>query len=388
MSVYLDYAATAPVRPEVALEYAEHLTLVGNPSSVHHLGQAARRAVEEAREVVAAAVGCHRSEVVFTSGGTEGDNLAIKGLYWQRNSEDPARRIIVTSAVEHHAVLDTVEWLETQGAEALFVPIDRGGAIDIAWLERLIADRGGEIALISLMLANNETGVVSPLKNVSALANERGIPVHTDAVAAFGHVTVNFADLGVAALTLSGHKIGAPVGVGALIVGRRVKLQAVQQGGGQERKLRPGTLNAAGVKAFAKAAEMALEELDAESARLSSLRDQLANGIKELIPVAEVTAPGKWRIPGNLHLRLPDCSSDSLLFLLDQAKIAVSAGSACTAGVTGVSHVLLGMGFSEQESTGSLRVTLGYNSSEADVKALLTALPNAYEAAKRAGSHN
>ncbi len=388
MSIYLDYAATAPVRPEVALEYARYLTLVGNPSSIHHLGQEARRAVEESREVIAAAVGCHRSEVIFTSGGTEGDNLAIKGLYWQRNSEDAARRIVVTSAVEHHAVLDTVEWLEGQGAEVQFIPVDRTGALDISWLENFLAERGAEVALVTLMLANNETGVVSPLKNVSAIAASYQIPVHTDAVAAFGHVAVNFADLGVAALTISGHKIGAPVGIGALIVGRRVKLQSVQQGGGQERKLRPGTLNAAGVKAFAKAAEFALDELDAEAARLGSLRDRLGSEIKQLIPSAEITAPGKWRIPGSLHLRLPDCSSDSLLFLLDQAKIAVSAGSACTAGVTGVSHVLLGMGYEEAEATGSLRITLGYNSSEADVTALLEALPTAYEAAKRAGSNN
>lgn len=388
MSVYLDYAATAPVRPEVGLEYAKYLTLVGNPSSVHHLGQEARRAVEEAREVIAAAVGCHRSEVIFTSGGTEADNLAIKGLYWQRNGEDGSKRIVVTSAVEHHAVLDTVEWLEGQGAEVKFIPVDQAGGLDINWLENLLSERASEVALITLMLANNETGVVSPLKNIAALASKFQIPVHTDAVAAFGHVAVNFSELGVSALSISGHKIGAPVGVGALIVGRRVKLQAVQQGGGQERKLRPGTLNAAGVKAFALAAQLALEELDAETARLSALRDELAVEIQQAIPSARITAPGKWRVPGNLHLRVPDCSSDSLLFLLDQAKVAVSAGSACTAGVTGVSHVLLGMGFTEAESTGSLRITLGYNSCEADVKALLAALPSAYEAAKRAGSSN
>jgi cysteine desulfurase len=384
MSVYLDYAATAPIRPEVAVEYAQYLGLIGNPSSTHHLGQQARRAVEEAREVVALAVGCHRSEVIFTSGGTEADNLAIKGLYWQRNGEDSARKVIITSAIEHHAVLDTVEFLATQGAEVLFIPVDRAGALDLAWLSDVLAARGGEVALITLMLANNETGVVSPIGAVAGLANEHGIPVHTDAVAAFGHTGVNYADLGVATLAISGHKIGAPVGIGALIVGRRVKLKPVQQGGGQERALRPGTMNAAGAKAFAKAAQLALEELDAEAARLSGLRDRLAHQIKAVLPVAELTATGSWRLPGTLHLRLPECQSDSLLFLLDQKQVAVSAGSACSAGVTGVSHVLLGMGFSEQESTGSLRITLGYNSSEVDTNTLLDALPAAYEAAKRA----
>jgi cysteine desulfurase len=322
--------------------------------------------------------------VVFTSGGTEADNLAIKGLYWQRNGEDQARRVIISSAVEHHAVLDTVEWLGTQGAEILMIPVDRSGALDLAWLRATLAERHGEVALIALMLANNETGVISPIAEVAALAAEYEIPVHSDAVAAFGHIAVNFAELGVATLAISGHKIGAPVGIGALIVGRKVKLKPLQQGGGQERALRPGTMNAAGAKAFAKAAELALAELDVETARLSRLRDELSGDIKAAIGEVLVTAETAARVPGTLHLRLPECSSDSLLFLLDQREVALSAGSACSAGVTGVSHVLLGMGFAESESTGSLRITLGYNSSEADCKALLGALAPAYEAAKRA----
>ncbi|MEN9753578.1 MAG: hypothetical protein RL670_1269 [Actinomycetota bacterium] len=382
MSVYLDYAATVPIRPEVAIEYTKFLSLVGNPSSTHHLGQQARMVLEESREEIAAAVGCHRSEVVFTSGGTEADNLAIKGLYWQRIGEDARRRVVISSAVEHHAVLDTVEWLATQGAEILTVPVDKSGNLDLDWLSETLTSRSDEVALIALMLVNNETGVVSPIREVAAIASKFEVPVHTDAVAAFGHIPVNFSDLGVATMAISGHKVGAPVGVGALIVGRQVKLKPIQQGGGQERALRPGTMNAPAAKAFALAAKTSQQELAREAERLSGLRDRLGSEIQSVLPEVEITAFGAQRNPGTLHLRLPNCSSDSLLYLLDQNQIAVSAGSACSAGVTSASHVLLGMGFSHEQSAGSLRISLGYNSSEADIKALLEVLPSAYQQAK------
>jgi len=386
MTVYLDYAATTPLRKEVFDAYVEQLQTLGNPSSVHSSGQAVRRTLEEARESLAKSVDCNRSEVIFTSGGTESNNLAIKGLYWQRSAEDGNRNIIISAATEHHAVIDPIEWLEKHdGAEVVWLPVDYQGQIDLTFLEDFLIRENSKVALVSLMLANNETGVITDIEAVVALANKYQIPVHSDAIAAFGHIPFSFAQSGLAALSISAHKIGGPVGVGALIVSRATKLVSIIHGGGQERGMRSGTMNAPFAKAFAVAAELAMAELDSEMPRLELLRDRLVSGVKALSSRANHTSSQVKRLPHNAHFTFDGCSGDSLLFLLDQQGVCVSVGSACQAGVNGPSHVLLAMGRTDREANGCIRMTLGNQSTEADVDAFLSALPKALEGALRAG---
>ena len=386
MTVYLDYAATTPLRKEVFDAYVEQLQTLGNPSSVHSSGQAVRRTLEEARESLAKSVDCNRSEVIFTAGGTESNNLAIKGLYWQRSAEDSNRNIIISAATEHHAVIDPIEWLEKHdGAEVVWLPVDYQGQIDLTFLEDFLIRENSKVALVSLMLANNETGVITDIEAVVALANKYQIPVHSDAIAAFGHIPFSFAQSGLAALSISAHKIGGPVGVGALIVSRTTKLVSIIHGGGQERGMRSGTMNVPFAKAFAVAAELAMAELDSEMPRLELLRDRLVSGVKALSSRANHTSSQVKRLPHNAHFTFDGCSGDSLLFLLDQQGVCVSVGSACQAGVNGPSHVLLAMGRTDREANGCIRMTLGNQSTDADVDAFLSALPKALEGALRAG---
>lgn len=387
MSVYLDHAATTPLAAEALAALTRELARTGNPSSLHGSGRRARRAVEDARETVAAAAGAHPSEVIFTSGGTEADNLAVKGLYWSRVAGNPARRRILCSAVEHHAVLDTVEWLEGhEGAEVSWLPVDAGGTVDLAFLEAELAREPENIALVTVMWANNEVGAIQPIRRIVDLAHAVSVPVHSDAVQAFGSLPVDFKASGLDAMSISGHKIGGPVGVGALLLGRAVTLTPVQHGGGQERDVRSGTLDTASIAAFAAAAQAASAGLEAEAARLSALRDRLIEGVRERIPAAVLRgAPGSGRLPGNAHFTFPGCEGDSLLFLLDLAGIESSTGSACTAGVPRPSHVLLAMGLDEETARGAQRFSLGHASTAADVDALLAALPDAYARARQAG---
>ncbi|MFF2315628.1 cysteine desulfurase family protein [Arthrobacter sp. NPDC058097] len=387
MPVYLDHAATTPIAPEALAALTRELSRTGNPSSLHGSGRRARRSVEDARETLAAAAGAHPSEVIFTSGGTEADNLAVKGLYWSRLAEDPRRRRILCSAVEHHAVLDTVEWLERhEGAEVSWLPVDHDGVLDLEALQAELQREPESIALVTVMWANNEVGSIQPVGRVVELAHAAGVPVHSDAVQAFGSVPVDFRASGLDAMAISGHKIGGPVGVGALILGRSVKLTPVQHGGGQERGVRSGTLDTASIAAFAAAADTAARNLDSEAARMSGLRDRLIAGVREAVPAAVLRGPaGEGRLPGNAHFTFPGCEGDSLLFLLDLAGIESSTGSACTAGVPRPSHVLLAMGMDEEAARGAQRFTLGHPSTEADVDALLAALPGAYARARQAG---
>ncbi len=388
MTIYLDYAATTPIRDEVLESYVQYLKELGNPSSVHSSGQAVRKALEEARESLAKSIGCHRSEVIFTSGGTESNNSAIKGLYWQRVAEDPKRNVIITAGTEHHAVIDPIEWLEKHdGAELVWLPVSLAGEIDLAALEKILEDSSERVALISLMWANNETGVITDIAAVTTMASKFSIPVHSDAVAAFGHIPINFADSGLATLSVSAHKVGGPIGVGALIVSRSTKLVSLIHGGGQERGLRSGTMNAPAAKAFAHAAEIAVRELPAESKRLSALRDQLVAGVQKISDVAIFTGTTENRLPNNAHFIFEGCSGDSLLFLLDQQGISVSTGSACQAGVNGPSHVLIAMGKTEAQANACLRMTLGNKSTKEDIDGLLKALPEAIDAALKAGQH-
>ena len=391
MAVYLDHAATSPIRPEVLLRYTADLALVGNPSSVHGFGQRARNVVEDARESLAATLGCHRSEVIFTSGGTEADNLAIKGLYWARSKADSRRRIIISTAAEHHAVLDVLEWLESHGAESEraelhLLDLDENGQFSLDALEAFLKERGDEVALITLMWANNETGVVYPIAKVCQIAREYGVPVHSDAVAAFGHVPVHFAGSGLALMTVTAHKIGGPVGVGALIVRRDINLVALSHGGGQERKIRSGTLNAAGAGAFAVAAASARAALAERAQHDLKLKTKLAAAIKEICPDAVITAEATETLPSTLHVRFTDCPGDSMLVLLDLKGIAVSTGSACQAGVINASHVLLAMGRDEAAASECIRFSFGYDTAEQDIDELLSVLPAAYIGSRKAGA--
>ncbi|ASN52410.1 cysteine desulfurase family protein [Sinomonas sp. R1AF57] len=390
MPVYLDHAATTPVTPAALAAYTAQIARGGNPSSLHAAGQSARRALEDARESLAASLGAHPTEVVFTSGGTEADNLAVKGLYWSRRAEDPRRTRILCSGIEHHAVADTVEWLEAhEGAEAAWLPCDAAGVTSLEALSAEIARDPGAVALVALMWANNEVGTVQPVREAVRIAAEHGIPVHSDAVQAFGHLPVDFRASGLATMAVSGHKIGAPVGVGALVVRRDVVLTPVLHGGGQQRGLRSGTLDSAGAAAFAAAAHDAVAHLPEESRRLAGLRDRLLDGIAREVPDAVVSGPAdrgeEARLPGIAHLTFPGCEGDSLLFLLDMAGIATSTGSACTAGVPRPSHVLTAMGRTEDQARGAQRFSLGWNSTEADVDALLAAIGPAVAQARAAG---
>jgi cysteine desulfurase len=385
--VYLDHAATTPLSAEALAALTRELSRTGNPSSLHSSGRRARRSVEDAREAIATAAGAHPSEVIFTSGGTESDNLAVKGLFWSRSGEDPSRRRILCSAVEHHAVLDTVEWLERhEGAHVTWLPVDSEGVVDLEVLAAELSRDPGSISLVTVMWANNEVGTIQPVSRIVELAHAAGVPVHSDAVQAFGSAPLDFKASGLDAMSVSGHKIGGPVGVGALLLGRAVKLTPVQHGGGQERDVRSGTLDTASIAAFAAAAEAATGHLEAETARISALRDRLIDGVLQRVPEAVLRgAPGAGRLPGNAHFTFPGCEGDSLLFLLDLAGVESSTGSACTAGVPRPSHVLLAMGLDEETARGAQRFTLGHASTEADVDALLAALPAAYERARQAG---
>ncbi|MHA7209466.1 cysteine desulfurase family protein [Arthrobacter sp. MDT1-65] len=391
MPVYVDHAATTPISAPALAALTRELSRSGNPSSLHGSGRRARRSVEEARETVAAAAGAHASEVIFTSGGTEADNLALKGLYWARRAEDPARTRIISSSVEHHAVQDTVEWLERhEGAEVLWLPVDAAGVVSLDALRAALADAPDRTALVTVMWANNEVGTVQPVRAVVDEAARHGVPVHSDAVQAFGALPVSFAASGLATMAVSAHKIGGPVGVGALLVGRSVTLTPVQHGGGQERDIRSGTLDGAGIAAFAAAADDAAAHLPAESARLAELRDRLIEGVLREVPDAVLRgvphpAPAGTRLPGNAHFTFPGCEGDSLLFLLDLAGIESSTGSACTAGVPRPSHVLLAMGLSEDEARGAQRFSLGHTSTPDDVDAVVGAIGGAYARARRAG---
>lgn len=396
MVVYLDHAATTPVRPEVIDAYAAAMATVGNPASIHGPGQQARRLLEEARERIAQTLGCDPIELVFTSGGTESINLALKGLYWHRQ-RDRRRTAVLAPAGEHHATLDTVEWLERhEAATPLWAPLDHLGAVSLERTAELYAEHGDDIAVATALWANNEVGTIQPAERLAALAAAADVPFHLDAVSAYGHLPIDLAGLraasgstgagGLVAISVSAHKIGGPVGVGALVVSRAALVEPLQHGGGQQRGLRSGTQDVAAAIGFAVAAEATERERVAEQQRLQALRDRLIAGVRSAVPEAELTGDPVERLASNVHLVLPGTQGDSMLFLLDLAGVAVSTGSACQAGVPEPSHVLLAMGRSESDARAALRVTLGRTTTEDDVDRFLQALPSAYAQASRAGS--
>jgi cysteine desulfurase len=385
--VYLDHAATTPMIGEAIAVMTAELAHLGNPSSLHNAGRRARRVVEESREQIADAYGARPSEVVFTSGGTEADNLAVKGLYWARHAAGTRRRKVLVTAIEHHAVLDSAQWLAShEAAEVSWLPVDSDGVLRPETLRAAVAPDPGAVAMVSVMWANNEVGTIQPIAELAAVAREHRIPFHTDAVQAAGLLPVSFAASGVDALTISGHKIGGPVGVGALLLGRGIEPVPVLHGGGQERDVRSGTLDAPAIAAFGVAAQIAVKRQEEEAARLASLRDELIGRVLAAVPDAVLNGapPGPGRLPGNAHFSFPGCEGDALLMLLDAKGIACSTGSACTAGVAQPSHVLLAMGADEARARGSLRFSLGSTSTEADVEALGAVIAEAVERARRA----
>ncbi|HJR37587.1 MAG TPA: cysteine desulfurase family protein [Nocardioidaceae bacterium] len=389
-TVYLDHAASTPMYAKAVAAMTEQMTRIGNPSSLHASGRAARRVVEESREKIAQALNARPGEVVFTSGGTESDNLALKGLFWARQSADPRRTRILSTAIEHHAVLDPLHWLaEEEGAEVELLPVDELGRLKVDALREAVERDPGSVALVSVMWANNEVGTLQPIAEVVQIAHAHDIPVHTDAVQAVGQVPVDFAGSGVDALTLTAHKVGGPYGVGALVVRRELELTPLLHGGGQERDVRSGTIDGPAIAGFAAAVEIAVKFQPEHAIRVSALRDNLVRRVLEEIPGAVVNGDPvssvEHRLPGNAHLKFPGCEGDSLLMLLDARGIECSTGSACSAGVPQASHVLLAMGCDDESARSSLRFSLGHTSSQADVDALVEAIGPVVERARAAG---
>ena len=372
--------------PEAIAAVCGALGEVGNPSSLHTAGRRARRHVEEARERLAASVGARPSEVIFTAGGTEADNLAVKGIFWARRAADDRRRRLIVSAIEHHAVLDAVDWLVArEGAEVTWLPVDAYGRVAPAALRDAVAEDPDSVALVSVMWANNEVGTVQPIAELAAVAHEFGAPLHTDAVQAVGALPVDFAACGADALTLTAHKLGGPYGAGALLLRREVECVPLLHGGGQERDVRSGTLDVPAAAGLATAAQLAVERQPEHAPRVRALRDRLVAGICEIVPDAVVNGHPTQSLPGIAHLSFPGCEGDSLLMLLDARDIECSTGSACSAGVAQPSHVLLAMGAAPALARGSLRFSLGHTSEPADVDAVLEAIGPVVERARKAG---
>ncbi|MFP5073066.1 cysteine desulfurase family protein [Pseudonocardia nantongensis] len=391
---YLDHAATTPMLPAAVAAMSEALGRTGNASSLHSSGRRARREVEEGRERIAAAVGARPSEVVFSTGGTESDNLAVKGLFWARRAADPRRTRVLVSAVEHHAVIDAAEWLAThEGARLRLLEVDAAGRVRPETLRAALAEDPDANAVVSVMWANNEVGTVNPIRELAEVSHEFGVPFHTDAVQAVGILDVDFAASGADALTLTGHKLGGPYGAGALLLGRDVECTPLLHGGGQERDVRSGTLDVPSLAGLATAVDESVAAAPRRHALLAGLRDELLRAVLAEVPDATVNGDtthsvlddGPGRLPGNAHLSFPGCEGDSLLMLLDAHGIDCSTGSACTAGVAQPSHVLLAMGADEATARGSLRFSLGHTSTTDDVAALAGAIGSVVERARRAG---
>ncbi len=383
MPVYLDHAATTPMAPVAIDVMAHQLAEWGNPSSLHSYGRKVRKDLESAREAIAIAVDCHPSEIIFTASGTEADNTALKGFYWK--GQAVGRNVVVVSAIEHHAILDSAEWLKAhEGAEVIELGVDSHGVIRLDQLRELISHRADEIAVISIMSSNNETGVIQPLEKVVDLARSSSVPVHSDAVQSFAKVPLSFSALGLTAMTIAGHKMGGPIGVGALVLRKGLDVPALLHGGGQERDIRSGTFNAPSILAFAAATQNAFADFAQRNARVRVLREKFENQILKIVPDAYVNGADAERLPGIANVTITGTESDTLQLLLDNEGVACSTGSACTAGVQRPSHVLLAMGHTDATARSSIRFSIGANTTEADIDEALRVLPAVIERARKA----
>lgn len=377
MKVYMDHAATTPLDPKVLDKMLPFFKeLYGNPSSIHQFGREVAIHVDEAREKIAKAINAHSpQEIFFTSGGTEADNLAIFGVAQALKKKG---KHIITSVIEHHAVLDACEALEREGYELTKVPVDSEGIIDLDYLKKSIKD---DTILITLMHANNEVGTIQPIKEIVEIAKEKGVYVHTDAVQTFGNISVDVQDLGVDLLTISAHKIYGPKGVGALYIKKGTKIKSLVFGGGQERKIRPGTENVPGIIGFGEAAKICVETLE-ECKEMEKLRDKLIEGLLKIEDV-KLNGHPKNRLPGNVNVSIEYIEGEALLLSLDMEGIAASSGSACTSGSLDPSHVLMSMGLSHQTAHGSLRLTLGKGTTEQEIDYCLKVIPEVVERLRR-----
>jgi cysteine desulfurase len=378
VSVYLDHAATTPMSPAAIEAMSTALAIIGNPSSLHADGRAVRKYVEDARDALAKQIGCAPSEVIFTGSGTEANNIAIKGIFWKRNL-DQARPIVITSAIEHQAVLEPAQWLaEHQGARHLTIPVTEDGVISLDALQLLVTQHGDSIALISVMHSNNETGVIQPIADVVEIAGD--IPVHSDAIQSWNKVPFSFNELGLFAASLSGHKVGGPIGIGVLVLKRGIDIPALIHGGGQEREIRSGTVNAPSIVALA----TAINKSNYSAHDVAALRHSFERGIAHVIPDAIINGANADRLPGISSITIPGALNETLLLLLDGEKISCSTGAACTAGVHRPSHVLEAMGMDEESVMSTLRFSFGSTTTQADVDAVITALPSVVERARSA----
>ena len=376
--IYLDHAATTAVSPEVLREMLPYMTeCFGNAASIHGTGREAHRALDRARKQVAAVLGAQPQEIYFTSGGSESDNWAVKGVAWAARGRG---KHVITSAVEHHAVLNACAWLEGMGFEVTRLPVDALGRVDPDSVARALRP---DTVLISVMTANNEIGTLQPIREIGELARSRGVPFHTDAVQAAGHIPVNVEELQVDLLSLSAHKFHGPKGVGVLYVRRGTKLDSLIHGGAQERGLRAGTPNVPGAVGLAKALELAAASLPESADRVRALRDQLIREIRARIPDAVLNGDPERRLPGNVHFSFPGVDGEALLLRLDLAGIACSGGSACTSGAQEPSHVLTAIGQAPELAKGGLRMTLGEENTPEEIKEVLRVLPEIVQDLKR-----
>lgn len=378
MGIYLDHAATTPMNPAAITAMSDALAIIGNPSSLHADGRAVRKYVEDARDLLAKNLGCAPSEIIFTGSGTEANNIAIKGIFWKRN-QGASRPVVITSAIEHQAVLEPAQWLaEHQGARHITIPVTEDGVISLDALQLLIAEHGDSIALISVMHSNNETGVIQPIADVVEIAGD--IPVHSDAIQSWGKIPFSFEDLDLFAASVSGHKVGGPIGIGILILQRGVDIPALIHGGGQEREIRSGTVNAPSIVALA----TAISKNSYLAHDVAALRNSFERGIAHVIPDATINGAGGDRLPGISSVTIPGTLNETLLLLLDGEKISCSTGAACTAGVHRPSHVLEAMGLDDEAVMSTLRFSFGSTSTQSDVDAVIAALPGVVERARSA----
>ena len=383
MGVYLDHQATSPMTDEVKQAYREALDVVGNPSSIHQAGQRARAVLEDARERIAAVIDAEPVEVVLTSGGTEAINAALKGALWAAQKADPSNPgAIVATQAEHHATLDALAWLVSRGATWLAPGVDEFGVMNTAELDSLLESH--PVAVVSTLVANNEVGSLQPVEEIVEIARAHQVATHLDAVAALGYIPVSFRDLGTTAMSISAHKVGGPVGVGALVLSRHAPAWEALHHGGEQQRQRSGTLNVAGAVGFAVALEAREANRQQGVRALALLRDRLMLGLQAKVQGIVVRGSTE-RLPGNLHITVPGCEGDVLLYLLDQHGIHVSTGSACQAGVAEASHVLLAMGVSESDARGALRFSLSYSTTEADVDQVISVFASVVERASAAG---
>ena len=382
---YLDNAATTAMLPEALDVLTREAATVGNASSLHGAGRRARKVVEESRERLAAAVGAKPQEVIFTASGTEANNLAVKGLYWQARRDDERKSGICSTPIEHHAILDPLEWLEREhGATLHLAQVDSDGVTSPDHVAELLSQHAAQIAFVTVMHSNNEVGALQPVDEIAAIAREYKLPMHTDAVQSFGKVPLDFGKLGLDAMTISGHKIGGPLGVAALIAKKGLELTPLLHGGGQEREVRSGTLHTPAIAAFAIAAEISQRRLAENDLRIRSLRDRLITGITQAVPDVRLNGGGRT-LPGIAHFTFAGAEGDALLLLLDAQGVACSTGSACSAGIAQPSHVLLAMGMSAKVARSSIRFSIGPTTTEVEIDRAISVIGEVVARARAAG---